>query len=152
MSICFSPVAWKYFCIVLFDQSCPTLCDYMDSSPPVSSVHEIFQARIPDWIAIPFSTGSSQPRNWTRVSYTAGRFFTIWATREAHFYIIGILTYYFCGSFQFFNLTYYCFNISYILKIYEALEDFASMFKLYFKTCLSFHQTIHKWKWLQHNI
>ena len=39
--------------------------------------------RILDWVAYPFSRGSSQPRNWTRVSCTAGRFFTNWATREA---------------------------------------------------------------------
>ena len=53
-------------------------------SPPGSSVHEILQARILEWVAVPFSRGSSQPRDWTRVSYTAGRFFTIWATREDH--------------------------------------------------------------------
>ena len=42
----------------------------------------IFQARILEWVAISFSKGSSWPRDWTRVSYTAGRCFTIWATRE----------------------------------------------------------------------
>ena len=46
-------------------------------------VHEIFQARILEWVAIAFSRGSSQPRDGTRVSCTAGRFFTDWATREA---------------------------------------------------------------------
>ena len=44
-------------------QSCLTLCDPMDYI-----VHWILQARIPEWVAIPFSRGSSQPRNWTRVS------------------------------------------------------------------------------------
>ena len=43
----------------------------------------IFQARILEWIAMPSSRGSSQPRDWTQVSYTASRFFTVWATREA---------------------------------------------------------------------
>ena len=38
-------------------QSCPTLCDPIDSSPPGSFVHEIFQARILEWVAIPFSRG-----------------------------------------------------------------------------------------------
>ena len=52
----------------------------MDYSPPGSSVHEIFQSRILEWVAISFSRGSSQPRDWTRVSCTAGRFFTDWAT------------------------------------------------------------------------
>ena len=58
-------------------QSCPTLCDPMDCSPPGSSVHGILQARILKWVAIPFSKGSSQPRDqisWG--SCTAGGFFT----------------------------------------------------------------------------
>ena len=46
------------------------------------TVHGIFQARILDWIAIPFSRGSSQSRDWTQESCTAGRLFTIWATRD----------------------------------------------------------------------
>ena len=49
-------------------QSCPTLCDPVDCSLPRFSVHGILQARILEWVAIPFSTGSSRPRNWTRVS------------------------------------------------------------------------------------
>ena len=69
---------------VLVTQSCPTLCSPMDYSPPDSSVHEIFQARILDWVAISFSRGSSQPRDRTRVFCTAGRFFTDWAAREAY--------------------------------------------------------------------
>ena len=40
-------------------------------------------SRILEWVAIPFSRGSSWPRNWTRVSYIAGGFFTNWAIREA---------------------------------------------------------------------
>ena len=55
----------------------------MDCSLPGSSVHGIFQARVLEWVAISFSRGSSQPRKRTRVSRTAGRRFTIWATREA---------------------------------------------------------------------
>ena len=51
-------------------------CNPMDYSPPVSSVREIFQARIPEWVAISFFMGSSQPRNRTWVSCTGGRFFT----------------------------------------------------------------------------
>ena len=61
-------------------QPCLTLCDPMDSS----SVHGILQARILEWLAFPFSRGSSQPRDQTQVSHIAGRFFTSWATREAH--------------------------------------------------------------------
>ena len=64
-------------------QSCLTLRNPMDCSPPGSSVHGNLQARILEWVAIPFSRGSSQPRDQTQVSHIAGRFFTIWATREA---------------------------------------------------------------------
>ena len=42
-------------------QSCPTLCDPLDCSPPGASVHGIFQARILEWVAMPSSRGSSQP-------------------------------------------------------------------------------------------
>ena len=69
---------------MLVAQSCLTLCNTMDCSPPGSCVHEIFQARILDWVAISLSRGSSWPRNWTRVSCIADRFFTGWTTREAH--------------------------------------------------------------------
>ena len=68
---------------VLVAQSCPTLCNPMDCSPPGSSVHGILQTRILEWVAISFSRGSSQPRDRTQMFCVAGRFFTIWATREA---------------------------------------------------------------------
>ena len=55
----------------------------MDCSPPDSSVHGILQASILEWVAIHFSRGSPWPRDGTRVSFIAGRFFTIWATGEA---------------------------------------------------------------------
>ena len=58
-------------------QSCLTLCYPMDCSLPGSSVHGIFQARVLEWVAISFSRGSSQPRDQTWVSLTAGRPFTI---------------------------------------------------------------------------
>ena len=94
-------------------QSCPTLCDPMDSSLPGSSVHGILQARILEWAAVSFSRRSSRhrdrtrvshtalpdpgmepgsptwqadpsrPRDGARVSHTAGRRFTTWASREA---------------------------------------------------------------------
>ena len=62
---------------------CLTLCKLMDWGPRGSSVHGIFQARILEWVPIPFSRGSSQPRDGTCVSYIADRFFTISATGEA---------------------------------------------------------------------
>ena len=112
-------------CVVLClsAQSCLTICNPMDCSPPGSSVygdspgkstgvgyHTLLQGifptqwpnsglpryrqilyplshqgspRILESVAYPFSSGSSQPRNWTRVSCIAGGFFTSWATREA---------------------------------------------------------------------
>ena len=67
----------------LVTQLCPTLETPWTVACPGSSVHGILQAIILEWVAIPFSRGSSQPRDWTEVSCVAGRFFTIWATREA---------------------------------------------------------------------
>ena len=60
-------LAWK----VKVAQSCPTLCDPMDYT-----THGILQARILEWVAFPFSRGSSQPRDQTQVSRIAGGFFT----------------------------------------------------------------------------
>ena len=58
---------------VKVSQSCLTLCDAMDCSPPGSSVYGILQARILEWVVISFSRGSSQPRDRTQVSCIAGR-------------------------------------------------------------------------------
>ena len=63
--------------------SCVRLCDPIDCSPPASSVHGILQARILEWVAIPFSRGSSWSRDQTWVSCIAGRILTMWAAREA---------------------------------------------------------------------
>ena len=65
--------------LCLVAQLCLTLCDPMDCSPPGSSVHEIFLARILEWVAISYFRGSSQPRDQTCVSCDsciAGRFLT----------------------------------------------------------------------------
>ena len=72
---------WMNECEVA--QLCPTLRDPMDCGLPGSSIHGILQARVLEWVAISFSRGSSQPRDWTRVSRIVGRHFTIWAIREA---------------------------------------------------------------------
>ena len=71
---------WK----VLDTQWCPTLCDPMDWGPPGFSACEILQARILEWVAIPFSRGSSQPGDWTQVFCVAGRLFTVWTNRVTH--------------------------------------------------------------------
>ena len=99
-------------CVHVHAQSCPTLCDPMDYSPPASSVngifqarplvkvkvtqlcptvcnpmdytaHGILQARILEWLAFLFSRGSFWSRNLTRISCIAGGFFINWAMREA---------------------------------------------------------------------
>ena len=49
-------------------QSCPTVCNPMDYSPPGSSIHGIFKARMLEWVAISFSKGSSWPRDRSQVS------------------------------------------------------------------------------------
>ena len=73
-------------------QSCLTLYNSMDYLPG-SSIHEIFQARALKWVAISFSRGSSQPRNWTQVFFIAGRHFTLWTTREAPPHYIATFPY-----------------------------------------------------------
>ena len=72
-------------------QLCLTFCDPVDCSQPGSSIHGILQARILEWVAISFSRGSSQPRDWTRVSCIAGRQFNLWVTREAPTYNQGLV-------------------------------------------------------------
>ena len=70
---------WKE---VKITHSCWILCDPMDCSPPDSSVHGILQARMLEWVAIPFSMRFSPPGDQTRVSCIAGRFFIVWVTRK----------------------------------------------------------------------
>ena len=87
--ICLSPwflicleQASKLSCSAMFD-----FCDPLNCSPPGSSVHGIFQARILEWVAISFPKGSSQTRDQTHISCVsciADRFFTHWAIGEAH--------------------------------------------------------------------
>ena len=82
-SLCCSPetitvlIGYVY---VLVAQSCPTFCDPMNCNPPGSSVPGVLQARILEWLAIPFFRRSSQPRNRTQVSCNAGEFFASWST------------------------------------------------------------------------
>ena len=71
---------------VKVSQLWPTLCNLMDYT-----VHGILQARIQEWVAFPFSRGSSQPKDRTQVSQSAGRFFTSWASREVQEYRMGSL-------------------------------------------------------------
>ena len=78
------PVGWCFWVKVkaLVAQSYLTFCNPMDCSLPGSSGHGILQARILKWVVTSFSRGFPQSKDWTQVSYTEGRFFMIWATRE----------------------------------------------------------------------
>ena len=70
---------------MLVVQSCPTLCDSMDCSLPGCSLHEIFQARLLECVAILFSQGSSQTRDWTRISCISRRSLYHCANESIHF-------------------------------------------------------------------
>ena len=91
MSLTLEFLPGKGLCEMLVSWSCLTLCDPMDCCPLGLSVHGILQARILEWVAIPFYRGSSLPRDWTCVSHMAGKFFTIWATREVLTYNYNLL-------------------------------------------------------------
>ena len=73
--------------LCLVAQLCLTLWPHELCSPPGSSIHWIFWARLLEWVAMPSSRGSSQPKDRTQVSHIAGRFFTIWASKEAQTYV-----------------------------------------------------------------
>ena len=77
-------MAWTFKIIKWSEvaQLCLTLCDPTDCSLPGSSVLGIFQAKTLEWVAISFSGGSSQPRDWTWVSHIVSRSFFLSATRE----------------------------------------------------------------------
>ena len=110
-------------------QSCPTLCNPMDCSLPGFSIHGIFQATVPEWVAISFSRVSSQPRDQTWVSHIAGRCFTLWATREAlNLYTrIKLLTS-LCYSTKVFQIwlytyLYFIFSYSYLASFHFSLRN-----------------------------
>ena len=71
---------------MLIAQLCPTPCDPMDCGPPGSSVHGTLQAGVLEWVTIPFSRGSSQPRDRTHLSALAG-----WEARIHHTSCLNIL-------------------------------------------------------------
>ena len=82
-SLCCSEIITALFVIwlcVWVSQLCLTLCDPMDCSLSDFSSHGILQARVLEWFAISFSRGSSWPKDWTQVSFIAGRFFIINST------------------------------------------------------------------------
>ena len=115
----------------------------MDCNPTDSSVHGIFQARILEWFAIYFSRGSSWPRDQTWVSFTAGRFFTDWAPREAQknhridqMYFLFLVI--FSITFSFYS---YCRNEvhnAFVVQSLSRVWPFATPWTAAGKTSLSF--------------
>ena len=100
-------------------QSCPTLCDPVDCSPP-----GILQTRILEWVASPFCRVSSWPRDWMRFSCVAGKPFTIWTTR------VGCLLILITGSFsehiyifKFWLTSFYKFFILWIVFLMSSLRS-----------------------------
>lgn len=85
-SVSYTKNLMSYSAYVLFAklfQLCWTLCDPGDLNPLGSSVHRIPQARKLGWVAMPFSRGSSRPREWSQVSCIAGRFYIVWAKSQS---------------------------------------------------------------------
>ena len=111
VSLCLSSNLWHFQHCML---RCPTLCDPKDCSPPGSSVHRILQAWILEWVAMSSPRGSSQPRDQTQVSHIAGRFFTVWATSEAHF------QHYFFNIFSYLILVLLSFSLSLLLNQFQS--------------------------------
>ena len=111
-------------------QSCPTLCN-----PKAYTVRGILQARILDWVAFPFSRGSSWPRGWTQVSHIARRFFTNWAIREQLEIRENWDTGYFTGTHPNFQLLISCIlsfpHESFIYTKNQKGADFLNMILLY---------------------
>ena len=131
---------------VLVTQSCPTLCDPIDCSPPDFSVQGILQARILEWVAILLSRGSFPPRDRTHTSHIAHRFFTIRATKEAYFIFPLVMCVFsinklFILSDNFAIILFGCsyvdfhelfISLSWLITIYHMLQIFASSFMLKF--------------------
>ena len=89
---------------VLVTQLCLTLCSPTDCSLPDFFVHGILQVRILEWVAFPFSKGSSQLRDQTLVSCITGGFLTSWATRETQEYWSGFSSVQFSHSVMSYSL------------------------------------------------
>ena len=102
---CLLPFTLCCFCLVT--KLCLVLCSLMDCSLPGSSVHEISQTRILEWVAISFSRGIFPPRDQTRVSCTAGRFFTTEPTGKPTFHSLSQCIFNSCIKSDH-NLTAFC--------------------------------------------
>ena len=124
---------------MLVSQSCLTLCNPRDCSPPGSSVRGIFQARILEGVAVSFSRGSSWSRDQTQVTHIAGRHFNLWTTREAHiFFEIHLNTGIFSSKcVRFSHLEHDFFFPSYLISWFYSVKNWVYI-TLFFPTFLSY--------------
>ena len=142
-------------------QSCPTLCDTMDCSPPGSSVYGILQARTLERGAI-LSSRRSRSRDLTCdpcISCIAGRFFTHWANQEALLWILAAtdIIYYFCSLFKFYtcgikcNLLVHsasCFQTHFFMKMHaDTIYSFHQLFSPILWTILGSIWWLHDFSW-----
>ena len=117
--------------------------------PMDCTVHGILQARILEWVVVPFSRGSFQPRDWTQVSLIAGRFFTNWAIREAPGVLYGQVfnnRLKLLNNYQFFRFSSFLFVLlNWNCKPFTILKIVRSFLFLFF----IFHGT--KMSWIAYN-
>ena len=124
------------------------LCDPMDCSPPGSSVHGTLQARILAWVAMRSSRASSRPRDWTWVSCTAGKLFTVWASREAQLLTTRLSYYGFNVNFVNWHIQTLLFSVSLLCHSYtfqNKLARFSAPLSLSLSVSLSLTQTYNCW-------
>ena len=100
----------------------------MDCSPPGSSVHGIFLQRMLEWVAFPFSRGSSWPRDWTQVSQIAGKFFTIWAIRKSIYTYIYIYVHIYIYVYIYDHIHIYGHIHIYVYSFLEDSVDYLSRY------------------------
>ena len=142
-------------------QSCPTLCDPMDCI-----VQGILQARMLEWVALPFSSGSSQPRDWTQVSRIAGGFFTSWATcccinfpfvskKLFNWKIkLAIMSYFKCSLVISIKLDIYPImaeSISKSLTLFSSMDEFVKPHKAFFNLLNQVSYSLFVWWWWLHH-
>ena len=108
---------------VFIAQLCPIFCDPWDCSLPDSSVQGILQARILEWVVIPFSRGSYRPRDQTQVSYIAHRFITIWPPRKPCGYIYPLFFGFPSNCWLTFRIIVVCYLWGFFKHVQLALEQ-----------------------------
>ena len=115
------PYIWKVK--VFVTQSCWTLQLH---GPLGSFIHGILQAKIEEWVGISFSWGSSWPRDQTHVSCIAGRFLTIWATRQVRVFMYSYLYVWFAPLFSSWSLELFLIYVQSLLLTSTFMPHFRS--------------------------